>query len=313
MTAPSRIEALAWGDLRFATLARLCGLGDADHALIKCAKIWSWQTDHYTPEAPTYVVSVDLVEAVLGTDGGAHLVRARLAEETPDGLRMRGSKGRIEWLWKLRNASPKGGEATKRKHDNKAGPHGQPDARPSAQPKPGLLPPDPSPDPQISDSPAARAIQPSTGYDPDKATDRGRLAESMYSRIAAAREELIAELGLVDEVPMPRGTFATEPAGFRDLRDRIRGEGSIAPQACDRIVDALVRQAREERSVEWLSDKAFTEGAWRTARNGGSGKRQQPRAGPRRAGDLIGAATPRNDHPEGVRLIPINEIRVPRP
>ncbi len=317
MTAPVRIEAMAWGDIRFATLARLCGLADAEHALIKCSKIWSWQTEHYTPDEPTYVVDIEIVESVLGCGGSAHMIRARLAEEGPGGLRIKGSKGRIEWLYNKRQASARGGEATKRKHENQTQPSGlrqaQPAVRPEPKPTPGPLPPDLAPDLQISDSPATRAIQPSTGYDPDKATDRGRLAESTYSRIAAARDQLIAELGLVDEVPMPRGTFATEPAGFRDLRDRIRGEGSIAPQACDRIIDALVRQAREERSVEWLSDKAFTEGAWRTARNG-SGKRQpQSRAGPRRAGDLIGAATPRNDHPEGDRLIPINEIRVPRP
>ena len=43
------------------------------------------------------------------------------------------------------------------------------------------------------------------------------------------------------------------------------------------------------------------------ARRGGGAPRAR-RAGPRKAGDLIGAASPRTDHPVGDRLIPINEL-----
>jgi len=76
------IEEGAWTDLRFATLARLLGLaGGHDHALILCAKIWSWQTAHYTPEAPTYAVEHALVDGVLGTGGAAAMIKARLAED----------------------------------------------------------------------------------------------------------------------------------------------------------------------------------------------------------------------------------------
>lgn len=62
MSAPVRIEAEAWTDLRFATLARLMGFADAHHALIKTAVLWSWQAEHYTPEALTYVVDQDTAE-----------------------------------------------------------------------------------------------------------------------------------------------------------------------------------------------------------------------------------------------------------
>jgi hypothetical protein len=110
VTAPVRIDASAWGDLRFATLARLCGFADAEHALIKVAKIWSWQTEHYTEEAPTYEVDLDTIESALGEGAAINLIRARLAEEGPHGFRIKGSKGRIEWLWKSRNASRKGGK-----------------------------------------------------------------------------------------------------------------------------------------------------------------------------------------------------------
>ncbi len=128
MTAPVRIEAEAWADLRFTTLARILGLADLDHALIRCARIWSWQAEHYTPESPTYVVDEDTIESALGVGGGAAMVRSRLAEEVPSGFRIKGTVGRIEWLYQRRVASAKGAAATKRKWDHTTGPTGPPSA-----------------------------------------------------------------------------------------------------------------------------------------------------------------------------------------
>lgn len=85
MSAPVRIEAEAWTDLRFATLARLLGLADADHALIRTARLWSWQAEH-----PALSVDADTIESVLGAGGPAAMVRAKLADETPTGYRLRG-------------------------------------------------------------------------------------------------------------------------------------------------------------------------------------------------------------------------------
>jgi hypothetical protein len=39
------------------------------------------------------------------------------------------------------------------------------------------------------------------------------------------------------------------------------------------VYETLVKQATDERSVEWLSEKAFTPGGWRTAREGGRSRR----------------------------------------
>jgi hypothetical protein len=111
MSTRTNIEAKAWDDIRFAVLARLLGLADRDFALVKCARIWSWQAEYYTPERPTYVVSPDIVDAILGPDGHAHLVRAQLGEAVPEGIRMRGSVGRIEWYWKTCEAGRRGSEA----------------------------------------------------------------------------------------------------------------------------------------------------------------------------------------------------------
>jgi hypothetical protein len=135
VTARTTIEAKAWTDIRFATLARLLALADADHAIIRTARLWSWQTEHYTPEAPTYVVDVDTIESALGVVGAAGaLVRARLAEETPEGYRICGAVGRIEWLWKKKQSSILGGEATKSKHANRSRPIGLPPGQSSGLP-----------------------------------------------------------------------------------------------------------------------------------------------------------------------------------
>lgn len=299
MTAPVRIDASAWGDLRFATLARLCGFADAEHALIKCAKIWSWQTEHYCDDEPTYVVEIDLVESALGPGGADHLVRARLAEAGPDGLRIRGSRGRIEWLWKTRTASKRGGDATRRKHADKTGPRGQPAAMPEAGPVPrqetGPLIPDP-------DLGSLKSLPPR-----GEGLSSFEIAGEMWAAVSAARIEIAAELKLANVIPLPaRFGMPSEPRGCRELRDRVREEGEHAEDACGHILANLIAQAREDRDVEWLSEKAFTAGGWQTARNwiAGQRKRAQPRGS--RGNGVIGAGTPRTDH--GTESRPAREV-----
>jgi hypothetical protein len=122
--ATVRIETKAFEDPRFSIAARLLGLADAHHALIKIARVWAWQTEEYTPDCPTYVVPTEILEAFLGPGAGSALVRARLADQEPTGsvpdtveiygYRMRGSHGRIEWLYGKRQNGKKGGRPSKR-------------------------------------------------------------------------------------------------------------------------------------------------------------------------------------------------------
>jgi hypothetical protein len=144
-------------------------------------------------------------------------------------------------------------------------------------------------EPSIVPSPA-RTIAPSTDY-----------AQLTWKTISAARVQIAAEFQLKNIIPMPdRFGMPSEPRGCRDLRERIREEGANAEAVCRHIVANLIAQAREEKSVEWLSEKAFTAGGWQTARNWTPGQ-QQRRAPARRAeGALIGAAEPRNDHDVGL-------------
>lgn len=138
MTTSVTIAAEAWSDVRFVRLALRApqyGLrfADAHHALIACARLWAWQTLHWTPDAPTYVVSRDVLGELFApyapggresADPAAVLIAVRLAEDHPDGVRIRGGIGRIERLYLRRQYSARGGESTKRKHDNNSGPTG---------------------------------------------------------------------------------------------------------------------------------------------------------------------------------------------
>lgn len=144
--------------------------------------------------------------------------------------------------------------------------------------------------------PPARAIAPSTNY-----------AELTWKTISAARVQIAAEFRLTNIIPMPdRFGMPSEPRGCRDLRERIREEGANAEEVCRHIVANLIAQAREEHSVEWLSEKAFTAGGWQTARNwtpGQQQKRQKPRPTP-----TYGASKARTDHPETPALRPASEV-----
>lgn len=139
---------------------------------------------------------------------------------------------------------------------------------PAASPPPAARAPAAPPAPQARALPApapARASSPAT-YDPADAFARGRLAASTYRRVSDERIAIARELKLPAPLPFPMITPSSHPASFRDLADRVREEGELAPAVCDRIVDNLVAQARETREIEWLAEKAFTPGGWRTAR-----------------------------------------------
>jgi hypothetical protein len=104
-------------------------------------------------------------------------------------------------------------------------------------------------------------------YDPNRSDHRRRLAESTWARMDKARQAVAAEVGLAPPAPFPKITPSSHPGSFRDLSMRIVEESDVAPQVCQRILEHLIAQARTDRSLEWLSEKAFTEGGWRTARN----------------------------------------------
>jgi hypothetical protein len=318
-------------DERFKVLGDLGGYNHYE-ALGRMHALWSWCRDRGLKDTldglDGYVVSEAVVRRFLGAngvtailgDGVDDFALASALDEVPGMLYLRGTSEYVAAARAHQATSKAGGEARARGARNPAGQFVSETT--NAQPEPSRTPADkpaadqptpassllPLPSSQDQNSPAAGAIAPSADYNPDSTADRLRLAEATYTRIADARAALIAELGLRNEVPMPAARIGTpsEPSGIRELRARIRDEGAVAPQACDRVVATLVADAREERSVVWLSDKAFTEAAWREARNGGGGKRK--RAGPKRGAPTYGATNPSNKHPEEPALRPASEV-----
>lgn len=122
-----RIEDDAFGDLRFDILATEAGLADADHARGKMIRLWRQCTAenvHTLPEA--------VVVSVLGAHGVSALIVARLGEKTSHGVRIKGTKGRIEWLANLRKNGQKGGRPVGSKTKTKRKPSGFQDPNPLA-------------------------------------------------------------------------------------------------------------------------------------------------------------------------------------
>ena len=119
MAIPVRIEAKAWTDPRYQTLAIELGMARARHALIAVADIWRWQTEHYSDERPTYCVPRAVIVGALEHRGGPEaMVAAGLAEAQPDGtFRIcggRNDKGesRIDWYWRGQSQRSAAGSAS---------------------------------------------------------------------------------------------------------------------------------------------------------------------------------------------------------
>lgn len=148
-------------------------------------------------------------------------------------------------------------------------------------------------EPQIGPTSNRAGHPPSTGtFSPDDPRARGRLAEATYRRVSDALVAIAAELKLPPPLPFPAITPGSHPQSLRELQDRVREEGAAAPLVCDRVVANLIAQAREERSVEWLAEKAFSSRPWAAARQWTPGAAAR-RRGPARGDPLPPAPAPK--------------------
>ena len=143
MAVSVRIEDEAFSDARYDELAAYAGLADADHARSKMEHLWRQCTLEHS-----YVLSAFIVNKFLGANGIAALVKSRLGERVGDDkVRIKGTKGRIEWLRKLR----------KNKKFGKLGAeHGKRGGRPRKNPLVGVSqnpPPAPAPAPTSAPAP----------------------------------------------------------------------------------------------------------------------------------------------------------------
>lgn len=124
--------------------------------------------------------------------------------------------------------------------------------------------------------PSTTHAQSFAAADLGRARERGALAEATWQRLSELRLKHAAKLGVAVPFPFAPVTPANQPRGFRELLDRIREEGENARTVCDHVLRVLDKQATNERSVEWLAEKAFLAGPWEKARNTVLAKRKAP-------------------------------------
>lgn len=106
MAAAVRVEKDAFSEPRIELLGTLAGYNRFE-ALGRLTHLWSVCTDR-----ETNVVSEAIVAATIGPGGVEALIGAELGERVEDGIRVRGTAGRTEWLAKKRAGSENGGKAT---------------------------------------------------------------------------------------------------------------------------------------------------------------------------------------------------------
>lgn len=105
-----RIEAEAFSDWRYEKLGQLLGTSRYD-ALGRMAYVW-----RHCTERQSHTVTASALDGIGGVSGfAAAMMAADLGEEGPDGIRVKGAEGRIEWLAEIRANAKKGGEANKKR------------------------------------------------------------------------------------------------------------------------------------------------------------------------------------------------------
>lgn len=313
-------------DPRITMLAELVGWSRYETVGRLVCDVWP-----ITYDQMTHLVSERVIDAAAGRKGFAEaMVEVGLARRDRSGkVAISGAKERIKYLADKSASGREGGLKSAETRRNKtkqtsstAGSTSQasrnpPDPVPDPSP---VLVPDPSPSPvpdaeaeaEAEAAAAAAPVErvrvlmplwPSGAFDQTNPSHRGMLAEAVWRALSDARLVIGAELGLTP-LPLPPMGTGSETRGCRDLRDRIRAEGALAPMVCTHVIANLMRDARDTLSLDWLSEKGFSEGSWQRSRDSAS---RMNRAPPKSTG-AIGAAQPRSDHPESDESVPFGAM-----
>lgn len=249
-------------DPRLMRLAKLCGWSKRETAGALVLDVWPLCYDRERSKLP-----VADVDAAAELDGFAlKMVESGLAVRVGDDqIRISGAKHRIEYLRKKQQAGSKGGRKSgesrrNRREANSKQTASTPQAPANPSPSASVL------DPALAREESARDATPPDPFDPAELKRRRDLALRVWREVSDRRIAIAAELGLPAPIPFAEITPATCPQSFRDLLERIREEGTLAEQVCLHVLEVLTSEARDTRSLEWLAEKAFREGSWRTAR-----------------------------------------------
>jgi hypothetical protein len=321
MTAPFRLDGWTFSSSAFDVLGEVAGY-NAHEARGRWARAGSEAT-----ERQSYVFSEASIRGMFGPRGVEALLAAELAERVDGGLQMLRMDGSIEWYGELADKRRRAGQArasnARRDERGRLLPASTPSTPPAHagvldQRTPSVQPSQPSapdlvPDPVQSGTHTPRAIGGSwarwKGWHDFMLAAHDRLRRPTAKRAAIkpntpdlAKHPNERAMLAVRAVP-PRGGYddAGIDAKMRHVVLVYEAEAERL-ETLDYFKPAIIwdttRADRFPRKVDTSLEEA----------RGDSAVTRASRAGPRRAGDLIGSATPRTDHPEGDRLRELSEF-----
>lgn len=273
------VDDVAFMDRRFKLLGGRLGM-TWQEALGRCLPVWALAYQRRSAVLPAG--DVDALAERAGF--AAAMVEVGLAVTEGDEVYLCGVTERIDFLL-IQDAKREKARAARLSAAGVQSPPGRPRGK---QPIPPAVSPGTVPGGLPGEGPYSPDLTPDLALAPERARARsifgaglspaellrlraiGDLAEATWKRVSDARMERARAIKLEGVIPLPSISPGHVPAAFNELRERIREEGDNARKVCDHVVQALVEQSLEdktEKSLEWLSEKAFTPGAWRTARN----------------------------------------------
>lgn len=225
--ASVRLEDSVWTDPRFVMLGNLLGASKFD-AIGRVAAVWA-----YCTEKETYFLAEGMIDTIAGCSGFTTFLSnsdVNLAEfvEKRGLFRIKGTRGRIEWIGKLRNNSRIGGAKTRArwqaKRLAKRGPEVGPDE--------GPLIPVPVPVPVLSPVPVTTPIKKQEREEKGSVANTGvfignycRLWKSKYGtnpeimgKEAGAAKSLVKNLGSERATELMESYLAMNDAWFLKKR-----------------------------------------------------------------------------------------------
>jgi len=282
MAASVRIEDEAFGEPRIELLGELAGYNRYE-ALGRLAHLWRMCTHRQQ-----HIVSETVVTACLGPRGVEALIGAELGERAGDGIRVRGTAGRIEWLQELRERAAAGGRsrAARRLADAKqTASESQADASPGVADARNSLA-------DASQKPAAFVpplCPPSPSPSPSGIRERERPARStgIARRVRKAHIESFNELR-PDGVPEMQDHLGSDgesliAALVVSLMAEFKGDTSKVEDTLMYALSVRSHEARESQSVEYFGDamwRADNFGRARTRKIGDKRERASSQGNP---------------------------------
>ena len=246
MGAAVRIEGPAFDDPRFALLAKRLGI-DKFSALGRMAKVWG-----YCTQAEAYWLPDVEFDVLFDIDGAADAaVESRLVErgegENSGMVRVRGTRGRIEWKQKLRKNSKKGGAARKAK--------AKPDGSQKATQKEAKAEPELSP-PSTTPSTTSYPHSPQGGGDhPGPIALDGEAALRQRERRALNKHRATAMRlwAMQDELRQPLGKNKLKPTAKRVARVAAVLEAGADEAEAERVLRHYAAEAKRTGNADWLN------------------------------------------------------------